>query len=282
MAKQKTKPKTQSAPKAPRQQPNIWYGNFPKDYAPSISESNKYHKIWDALPNYRAHEKALKTLFHETYPLNIELSHILIKASALNDFYSTSIYDIYPICLKIENIKHFDDRLVAGDTTLVDEIAQLTADDLKLPGSYLNINSGNLTEEFADLIDSTRLQQDIANGKHIGLFNNNYSFATKYCSHHQPDKFPIYDKFVAKVLEKLIKFHPDVFKNLKKQNGGKINLRNYAVFKEVIDVVITHFGLNATGRYTYKDFDRYIWQLGKRYFAKHAPTYYNINYQTTL
>lgn len=87
-----------------------------------------------------------------------------------------------------------------------------------------------------------------------------YSFATKYCSHHQPTLFPIYDRYVADVLDAL-----------RKQNPGKLpfcrkdDLRDYSTFLKVIDAIRAVFGLEG---YSYKDIDRYLWLLGKEYFKK--------------
>lgn len=89
---------------------------------------------------------------------------------------------------------------------------------------------------------------------------NNYSFATKYCSHHQPTLFPIYDRYVADVLEALRRQYPDVMPFLRKEE-----LKEYSIFRKAIDSVRDHFGL---GGYTYKDIDRYLWLLGKEYFNK--------------
>ena len=41
---------------------------------------------------------------------------------------------------------------------------------------------------------------DIARVNINGKDRNLYSFATKYCSHHNFNDYPIYDEYVAKVL----------------------------------------------------------------------------------
>lgn len=67
-------------------------------------------------------EKALDKLFLETYPYNIDIREILIKASTLNDFYSTNIYSIFQVTKHIRNL-NIDKKLYYKDTTIVDEIA---------------------------------------------------------------------------------------------------------------------------------------------------------------
>ena len=62
---------------------------------PSEKEVIKYLKKWDSLENYVLQESALDKLFFKTYPNNNDINDILIKASSLNDFYSTNIFSIF-------------------------------------------------------------------------------------------------------------------------------------------------------------------------------------------
>lgn len=83
-----------------------------------------------------------------------------------------------------------------------------------------------------------------------------YSFATKYCSHHFPKDFPIYDSYVEKVL---IYFNKqDNFANFKRED-----LKDYSKFKEILIQFSKFYNIQE---YSLKDIDRYIWQLGKKYF----------------
>ncbi|MDR3349867.1 MAG: hypothetical protein LBO03_09795 [Acidaminococcales bacterium] len=179
---------------------------------PSIEVVMRFLAQWYALPNYTAQERALSQLFHETYPLNTDLRHVLVKCSVLNDFYGTKIFGVFPIARHIVDLQ-IDDRLYAGDQTLVDDIARVEV-------------------------------------------RRNYSFATKYCSHHQPQQFPIYDSYVAKML--------DYFR---RRDGfmafARDNLQDYPIFCEAIYAFRTHYGL---GEFSIKEIDRYLWQLGKEHF----------------
>lgn len=83
---------------------------LPKFYQPIIEEVNKYLRLWDTLENYVLQEEALDKLFFQTYPFNEEISEILIKSAALNDFYSTNIFSIFPVAKHIHNLK-IDTRL---------------------------------------------------------------------------------------------------------------------------------------------------------------------------
>ena len=202
---------------------------LPDNYRPSLEEAKRYIKIWDSLPNYLAHENSLTSIFRgdeSPYRENRELRDIILKVSVLNDFYSTNIYRVYQVAEKIKSIEDFDERLSNGDLSLVDDFQEI-----EYQGSQNEV-------------------------KH----KRNYSFATKYCSHHQPDKFPIYDSYVEKVLCDLKSQYPCKFSFHKK------DLRNYKTYVKQLDILVEEFGLQELN---YKMLDRYLWQLGKRYFAKY-------------
>ena len=90
-----------------------------------------------------------------------------------------------------------------------------------------------------------------------------YSFATKYCSHHQPEKYAIYDSYVEKVLLTMNKREP--FANFKLED-----LRDYDTYMSVIRAFQQKFGLM---QYTIKQLDQYLWQLGKWYFNNYGLIY---------
>lgn len=185
---------------------------------PNKKEVKKYLDKWDSLENYVLQENSLDKLFFKTYPNNTDINDILIKASSLNDFYSTNIFSIFPVAKHILKL-NIDERLKVGDETLVNDIARITI-----------------------------------NGKD----KNFYSFATKYCSHHYPAVFPIYDSFVEKVLlyfNKRDKFY----------NFTKDDLKEYKKFKNTLISFKKFYNIDE---YNLKDIDRYIWQLGKDYFPK--------------
>ena len=152
--------------------------------------------------------------FIKHIPENI--ADVLIKANAVNGFYSTNIYDIYSVadCIVKADI---DEKLKLGSVEAVDAIR------------YININ---------------------------GKIRNCYSFATKYCSHHNAEDFPIFDSYVEHVLMHLNKI--DKFYDKK-----SLDLHNYGDFKFVLLLFKNFYKLND---YTLKQIDQYLWQLGKEYF----------------
>ena len=74
------------------------------------------------MEKYTLQESSLGKLFHDHCPENRDIESILLKVSALNDFYSTNIFDTYTVAKHILNL-NIDSRLKSGDQTLVNEIA---------------------------------------------------------------------------------------------------------------------------------------------------------------
>jgi len=147
------------------------------------------------------------------------MDDVLIKVCSLNDFYSTNIFSPFNVAKHIVSLK-IDSRLKNNDLTLVNEIAKI-----------------------------------LINGeKEI----NFYSFATKYCSHHKPEVYPIYDSYVEKLLMYLKK--KDHFSNFKKED-----LKIYPKYRQILLEFQNFYGLQ---NYNIKEIDRYLWQAGKEYFPK--------------
>ncbi len=185
---------------------------------PSIEQVEFYLEKWDGLENYRLQEDALNKLFFELCPSNADISDVLLKASTLNNFYSTNIYSIYPVAKHICSLD-IDSRLKAGDVTLVRDIQYLTISDTQ---------------------------------------KNFYSFASKYCSHHNPLGYPIYDSFVDEILRYFR--NRDSFSEF--QDG---DLKDYVKFKSILIDFRSFYGLD---KYNLKQIDQYVWQIGKEYFPK--------------
>ena len=191
--------------------------------APSIKQLEYYLEKWDNIKNYDYQEKALNKLFFELCPDNKSIENILLKTVALNDFYSTNIYNIFAVAEHIESLNHIenkssiDERLNIGDMSLVDDIKKVKIKDKEI---------------------------------------NFYSFASKYCSHHKPVYYPIYDRYVDAVLRYFR--DRDKFYNFQSKD-----LKEYCKFKNVVFEFIKFYNLN---NYSFKQIDKYIWQLGKDYF----------------
>ena len=93
----------------------------------------------------------------------------------------------------------------------------------------------------------SRLQIEAA-----GKMRNCFSFASKYCSFHRPDAYPIYDSRVYRYLRYLEK-HGN-FKTCIKRSTW-----TYAEFKADIERLRLTYGL---GGYTFKELDKFFWVHG--------------------
>ncbi len=184
---------------------------------PTVMEVEQYLQEWANLESYKLQETALDRLFFELSPKNTDISDILLKVATLNDFYSTNIFSIFPVAKHILSLD-IDERLKRGDIFLVNEIQNITIKE--------------------------------------GVQRKFYSFATKYCSHHNPLAYPIYDSYVEKVLKYFRKTdHFAKFKNA--------DLKDYQQFKNLILTFRSYYGLE---QFNLKQIDQYLWQLGKEYF----------------
>lgn len=186
---------------------------------PSKREIEFYLREWDSLENYTLQESSLRKLFTKTYPLNNDLDDVLIKVCALNDFYSTNIFSPFSVAKHIVSLK-IDAPLKEENLNIVNRIAKVT------------MNGGNVI--------------------------NFYSFATKYCSHHKPTTYPIYDSYV----EKMLNFckRKDKFEIFKTED-----LKSYKRFREILLSFRKFYSLE---QFDLKQIDKYLWQAGKKYFPK--------------
>ncbi len=189
--------------------------NIPSPNSDTIEE---YLFKWTQLEeHYIWEDSSLNRLFQFDYTDNTDLNKIMIKCSSLNDFYSTNIFQVYPVARKIFDMK-IDDRLKKGDSTLVNDIAKV------------KIKNKN---------------------------KNFYSFASKYCCHHN-ENYPIYDYYVDRML---VYFKTkDKFANFIRED-----LKDYVKFKKIILEFRKFYDLEG---FTLRDIDKYLWIAGKEYFPK--------------
>ncbi len=191
---------------------------MPEPLTPSPSLMSEYLGKWEQLENYRLQEASLGLLFHSLCPENKKIEHVLLKVSALNDFYSTNIFDTYSVAKHILN-KDVDARLGANDYSLVNDIARISIKDKS---------------------------------------KNFYSFASKYCSHHKPTSYPIFDSFVEKMM-----LH---YKATDGFNGfHKSDLKDYGRFIEIIKSFQSFYKLD---KFTLREIDIFLWLAGKEWFPK--------------
>jgi hypothetical protein len=150
------------------------------------------------------------------YPTNSILEHVLVKSALLNSFYNTNVFAIDKMARHIYEID-VDSSLSSGDDEVVENIALLT-----IRG------------------DSRR----------------HYSFATKYCSMHYPELFPIYDSKVDEILRAYRR-------DFKFASFNNSDLKEYGRFREIIFSFQSFFSL---ANFTYKEIDKFLWFYGKDLF----------------
>lgn len=197
---------------------------LPDGYIPTKEEANKY--IARPYSNVQLvgnkHEETLDRLFRETLKENKDIHDILVKCSTLNGLASTVIFEVQYVAERILKL-NIDNRLEQGDFSLVKAIASKEGDPI-LPKTF-------------------------------------YSFATKYCSYHQPDKYSIYDRYVALVLTELQE--RDCYSDFKRIE----DLTDYNRYMKTLDDFRTYYGF-PENEYSKKKLDKYLWLLGKEYVNK--------------
>ncbi len=182
-----------------------------------------YLRKWETLENYVYQERSLNKLFMKTYPYNTKMDEVLIKVSSLNDFYSTNIFSKFSVAKRIISL-NIDERLAQNDVSIVNEIAK--------------VNVNGIREFYF------------------------YSFATKYCSHHKPNDYPIFDSYVEKLLMALKR--QDRFNDFRKSD-----LKDYEKYKNILIQFRKKFNLE---KFNLKEIDKYLWQYGKKLFQKKYKT----------
>ncbi|STP13484.1 hypothetical protein [Helicobacter cinaedi] len=212
-----------------------------------IYNSNKYE-------NYREQEKVVENIFSENGVFaklgreNLQ-QIVLLKVSVLDSFYSTNLakFGIYEVAKHITKLEQKD----------------------QIHQKIRNANPQNYNElkNIVKQIAECKRKDDKKK-----VF---YSFATKYCFHHNQNAFRIYDSFVREVLvffnngksDTSNKF-ADIPSELVGTNfyGKKLidtklrKLENYDTFLKAIDRFAKFYGLKNENT---RDLDHFLWILGK-------------------
>jgi hypothetical protein len=185
---------------------------------PTESEVNKYLDIWNGTENFYKPEEALRKLFKNEgcYANNKNEDGVLIKIYALNKAYGVFMLDQVRMAKYITS-QNIDDDLYVGDLAIVDKI---------------------------------RIGHNIRNKQDTEI--NFYSFATKYCSFHNPDKYPIFDSNVERAL-KYFKKHCSDF---------TFNNTDLRVYKEFVNI-IKRFQKVFDFDISFRDTDKYLYLVGR-------------------
>ena len=212
-----------------------------------IYDSDKYE-------NYREQEKVIENIFSENGVFaklgreNLE-QIVLLKVSVLDSFYSTNLakFGIYEVAKHITKLEQKD----------------------QIHQKIRNANPKNY-DELKGIIEQIAECERKDSKKKVF-----YSFATKYCFHHNQNAFRIYDSFVREVLvlfnngksDTSNKF-ADIPSELVGTNffGEKLidtklrKLENYDTFLKAIDRFAEFYGLKNENP---RDLAHFLWILGK-------------------
>jgi hypothetical protein len=188
---------------------------------PTLEFVKYYLNKFDADEKNISVENALRTLINR-FPENKSIDEIRLKVCSIDSLYSTNIYDTLKIAKHIQSL-NVDDALINGDINIVSKIA-----------------TGH---------GIASLKSEV--GKEI----NFYSFATKYCSWHNSDAFPIFDSYVEKIL---IAYRELGFCNFK-----NVELKQYHRFKETIMGFREYYDLSEL---SLKEIDKFLWLYAKDLF----------------
>ncbi len=207
-----------------------------------------YIKRLKKIPRYAPEDEAISMLFEKTYPTNKNLKEILIKVIALDSSYSTNLRrfsSIKAVADVIKGIHNFDALIQKKDNDrhLVDTICVKVA------------RKG---------------------------YPRPFSFATKYCCNQNPEKYPIYDSFVAKVLayyQKEESFLDNSDEHLNKWNeaykeGGYMSKAEALKhsYNDLFVPVLDKFRANYFPKgISYRDLDHFLWLLGKEFLGEGKP-----------
>ena len=192
---------------------------------------------------YEINDEILKDIFGSHKNNNERcLGWTYFKVKLLNDFYSTGIQDIYTVVEDMIKIKNLDENIKNGDFQAVNEIR-----------------------------DIFKKNKENKNSRDI------YSFATKFCHFSNPDKFSIYDRYVAYLLKDYIIKWKDKFTSAfikynetSKENKIKIDkptasalltaMRDYTFFMNVVDLFMSNCKISK--RNSRAKVDNYLWLAG--------------------
>ncbi len=170
--------------------------------------------------DYLIVEQALKELFNQ-YPGNNDLRHVLLKVVALNSLYSVQIFVYSTTIPDVEDVARHIYR---------------NAQSIAIPPA---VGSPEIVDSMARVTIPKKADR------------NYFSFATKYCSWHNPESYPIYDSRVDKYLWSLQK--QDHFA---KTEFVHADLWDYPNFLEVMVFFRNFYNLGA---FTFKEIDKFLW-----------------------
>lgn len=127
--------------------------------------------VQQCFQEYLERQEQVRQLFEENRVNQNQMYHVLLKIRAIDNLYGTNTHNKNDLAERISHIHDIDDRLREGDITLIHDIADL-----------MHNNGQEITDE-------------------------QFTFASRFCTLHQPELFPLYDALMAKTIVILRKEH---------------------------------------------------------------------------
>ena len=211
----------------------------------------------DKYKNYREQEKVIEKVFSENGVFtklgqeNLQ-QIVLLKVSVLDSFYSTNLakFGIYEVAKHIADLEYKE----------------------QIHQKIRNANPQNYDELKGIIKQIAECERQDGKQK---VF---YSFATKYCFHHNQNTFRIYDSFVREALVFFNNGKSDKsnarfnipselvgtnFFRAKLTNKELKDYKNYDIFLKAIDRFATRYGFENKNAQDRRDLDHFLWILGK-------------------
>ncbi len=172
---------------------------------------------------------------------NNKLEIVLAKVVVLNEFYSTQLNSNPPIEIKKDHSYHMDVVSMAKHIIAWDKFDEYccSADIEKRQEAVNYIRCGD---------------SDYREPYH----KEAYSFATKYCSWHNPNGFPIVDSYSRGMI-----YYLNRNLNFYKRVLTQESLNVYSVFCEAYDALSLYLQ-NRDKQFEYRDIDKFLWYYGKK------------------
>lgn len=162
---------------------------------------------------YAVVERALAELFRQ-YPTNDDEAYVLLKVVALNRLYSAHILAVEDVARLIYEYRQEVDGALKADPPspeAVDKIVELTI---------------------------------------LGTGRRFWSFATKYCSWHRPESYPIWDSRVARYLRSL-------------QGSRFTRPDNWTHYREFVVLMNQFRDFYNLRSFTFKEIDKFLFLSGE-------------------
>ena len=185
---------------------------------------------------YAVVERALAELFRQ-YPTNDDEAHVLLKVVALNKLYATNILAVRPVARHIYEHAEEVDRALKGNPPSPEVVDQIVAFTKPATG------------------------------------RQEWVFATKYCSWHRPESYPIWDSRVALYLQSLkgnCFTRPDNWTEYPqfadyggRAADGRWRPDNWTYYREFVVLMNRFKDFYNLRSFTFKEIDEFLWLSGE-------------------